>query len=134
MITADIIRKNPLRMMNGRKLCGSAGSNRRCISNDERGAGAVKRIIKVYECSDLEWVSACSPKSALRFYLSETGVDFKYDMDSKMPVEVCDSEMERLKFIDEGESEENAKSFKAQLEAMVKAKKKFPCWFACADY
>jgi len=45
MITADIIRKNPLRMMNGRKLCGSTGSNRRCISNDERGAGAMKRFI-----------------------------------------------------------------------------------------
>ena len=82
-----------------------------------------------------EWVAACSAKSALRYYLSETGVNFKYDMDSEMPVEVCDSEMERLQYVeDEAGADGPHVSFKVHLEDLIKAKTKFPCWFAVADY
>ena len=97
---------------------------------------AVKRIIKVYACSDEEWVAACSAKSALRFYLSETGIDFKYDMDSEMPTEVCESEMARLLYIEDCQNVEQGekKPFRVKLAEMVKDKKKFPCWFAISDY
>jgi|WetSurMetagenome_2_1015567.scaffolds.fasta_scaffold475621_2 hypothetical protein len=97
----------------------------------------MKRVIKVFDCSDgEEWVAACSAKSALRFYLGETGVDFKYDMNSKIPVEVCASEMERLQFIEDCDKTEQGevKSFRQKLDELVKAKQKFPCWFAVSDY
>lgn len=96
----------------------------------------MKRVIKVFACSDEEWVAACSAKSALRFYLGETGVDFKYDMDSEMPVEVCDSEMDRLQFIEDVDEVEQGKKkpFKQKLTEMIRDKVKFPCWFAVTDY
>lgn len=95
----------------------------------------MKLVAKVFACSDEEWVVAYSARGALKFYLSETGVDFKWDMDGKMPVEVCDSEMERLRFVEEGEPDDGPhKSFKQKLAEMVKAKEKFPGWFAVTDY
>jgi len=90
---------------------------------------------KVFACSDEEWVVAYSARSALKFYLSETGVDFRFDMDGKMPVEVCDSEMERLKFVEEGEDWDGPhKSFKEKLAEIVKDKETIPNWFAVTDY
>ncbi len=99
----------------------------------------MKRTIAVFSCSEEEWVAASSARSALKFYLGETGIDFKFDMEGEMPKEVCDSEMERLKFIEESdESHDPAvgthKSFKVKLAELVKEKQKFPCWFAVTDY
>ena len=91
--------------------------------------------VKVFACPEEEWVAAYTPRSALRFYLSETGVDFRWDMDGEMPQEVSPSEMDRLKFVEDGEPYDGPhKSFKEKLAQVVQDPGvTFPCWFAISE-
>lgn len=87
--------------------------------------------IKVYAMSDEEWVAARTSFSALRWYMKETGLT-KLDLeDSEYPQLVCQSEMERLQFM---EDDETKKSFKLKLTELIQERSKFPLWFAVTDY
>ena len=78
--------------------------------------------IYVYECSEGEWVAARNQREALKFYISETGVSFRHDMEGVMPRRLNGEEMARFEFYEEHDADEGPhKSFRQKLDEIIRS-------------
>lgn len=101
----------------------------------------MNRNIHVYEINDCEWVAAASPLEAAVGYASEVGhsldrvvQDELIDVKGGCPRQLTAREMRELKFHDNDGVCPVERSFRAQLERMIKAGATFPAYFATTEY
>ena len=91
--------------------------------------------MKVYKLNDYDWWAGNTLEEVKKSYINETGVSKEEAFEE--PYEVSEADMNKLKFYttehnDKGE--EITRTFREELDYIIKEGQKFPCAFACMDW
>ena len=93
--------------------------------------------MKIFKLNDCDWYAAEDMESAIQQIMHDTGNTREDCVDSSAR-ELTDDEMDRLRFMDDRENDEDAKdgsrSFREQLALMVERWDSFPCPFATTEF
>ena len=94
--------------------------------------------IKVFHMDDIDWWAGRTLESTKRAYLAETGLSADEAFEEFEPYELPDTELDRLKFIDEDRRNAEGKmvkfTFREHLLIMITEGEKFPCFFASSEW
>ena len=93
--------------------------------------------MKIFKLNDCDWYAADDMESAIKQIMYDTGNICEDCVDSSAH-ELTDDEIDRLRFIDDRENDEDAedgsRSFREQLALMVERGDSFPCPFASTEF
>ena len=96
-----------------------------------------EEVVKIFKLNDCDWYAAEDMESAIRQIMYDTG-NIREDCVDSSAHELTDDEMDRLRFIDDRENDEDAedgsRSFREQLALMVERGDSFPCPFASTEF
>ena len=87
-------------------------------------------MIKVFRLNDCDWWAGENLESVKKDYLKETGLDAEEAFDD--PEEITEEIMNKGKYVDE--DGKNERTFKEELDSMIKNGTKFPAFFASSEY
>lgn len=104
---------------------------------DKNRGGVVAEIpqIKVFRVNDYEWWAGADLESIRLAYKEETGIDPDSDEGFDSPREIGEAGMNKLIHWGDGEPEEGgSRTFQEEIQRMIAAGHKFPCFFAGTEY
>jgi hypothetical protein len=89
--------------------------------------------IRIFAVTECEWMAASSLEEAIAGYLKETGMS-QEDIAEEDPVEVADSELDRLIFTDDEGETSVKRTFREELARRIAEGAEFPTLFATTEF